>query len=105
MDGPLFDALMDFGALGLSAGFIGWLYVKMQHRLDDLVEKFQAQITELSERGDKKEGEIRDRYDKVIATYNSERDVLLQQIATQLTNNVSALHDISEKLDRIMEER
>lgn len=103
MDTALFEALADFGALGLSAGFLAWMYVKMQQRLDSMVDKFQTQIDTLNDRAEKKEAALRDRYDEVIATYNKERDHLLQGITSQMKDTANTLSNVNTRLDDLAE--
>jgi hypothetical protein len=104
MDPALVDTLTDFGALGLSAGFIAWLYVKMQHRLDEMVDKFQQQIEHMQDRCDNRENELRARYDKVIETYNSERDQLLQGVTAQMNETAMILRELKDGMDKVGED-
>tara|TARA_R110002020_G_scaffold64898_11_gene171783 strand:+ start:283 stop:672 length:390 start_codon:yes stop_codon:yes gene_type:complete len=103
MDPELVATLTDFGALGLSAGFIAWLYVKMQHRLDQMVEKFQEQIDAMQERCDTRENELRSRYDAVIENYNTERDLLLQGVTAQMKETAIILRDLKEGVEQVGE--
>ena len=101
MDPELVNTLTDFGALGLSAGFIAWLYVKMQHRLDAMVGKFQEQIDAMQDRCDKRENELRSRYDAVIENYNSERDLLLQGVTQQMKETALILRELKEGVEHV----
>ena len=104
MDPALLDTLTDFGALGVSAGFIAWLYVRMQHRLDQMVEKFQHQIDAMQDRCDTRESELRARYDKVIETYNSERDQLLQGVTAKMNETAMILRELKDGVDKMADD-
>jgi cytidylate kinase len=101
VDPDLVATLTDFGALGLSAGFIAWLYVKMQHRLDQMVEKFQGQIEAMQDRCDTRESELRSRYDAVIENYNTERDLLLQGVTSQMKETAVILRELKEGIETV----
>ena len=103
MDAQLLETLTDFGALGVSAGFIGWLYVRMQARLDQMVDKFQGQIDAMQDRCDERENELRSRYDKVIETYNSERDQLLQGVTAQMNETANILRELKDGMEQVGE--
>jgi uncharacterized coiled-coil DUF342 family protein len=99
----LIEVLTQYGSLGVCAGFFAWLHVKMQHRLDEMVDKFQGQIENMEQRGDDRIDELRDRYDKIIDRYNSERDTLLQGITNQMKDTAGTLKEVSERLDEVGE--
>jgi len=101
MDPELLTLLTDFGSLGLAAGFIAWLYVKMQHRLDDLVLRFQKQVEDMQERCDRRESELRSRYDSVIENYNSERDQLLQGVTAQMKETALILVELKNEMETV----
>ena len=58
--------LLDFGALGIFAGFLIWQYLGMQKRMDGLMHKFQAQLDKINADYDERIETIRQRYDVVI---------------------------------------
>lgn len=101
MDPELLTLLTDFGSLGLGAGFIAWLYVKMLHRLDDMVDKFQNQIEAMQDRCDRRESELRTRYDSVIENYNSERDQLLQGVTAQMKETALILVELKNEMESV----
>ena len=101
MDPELLTLLTDFGSLGLGAGFIAWLYVKMLHRLDDMVDKFQKQIEAMQDRCDRRESELRTRYDSVIENYNSERDQLLQGVTAQMKETALILVELKNEMESV----
>ena len=66
MTDELISQLLDFGALGIFAGFLIWQHLGMQKRLDALVEGFQDQVKSLNDDYDSRIEAMRLRYDKVI---------------------------------------
>ena len=79
----ILQMLADFGALGLASGAIFWLYLKMSQRMDRLTDSFQEQLREQAQGHADNTSALRDRYDKVIATYNEERVEVIQGIANK----------------------
>jgi len=101
MDPELIKLLTDFGSLGLAAGFIAWLYVKMQYRLDKMVVSFQKQVEDMQDRCDRREAELRTRYDQVIENYNSERDQLLQGVTAQMKETALILVELKNEMETV----
>ena len=73
MEQALLQTLMDYGALGLFAGYLAWQQNKLQHALQSLTERFQDQIDSLQTRHEAREDTLRSRYDAVIADLNKHR--------------------------------
>tara|TARA_R110002051_G_scaffold286487_2_gene349097 strand:+ start:1176 stop:1514 length:339 start_codon:yes stop_codon:yes gene_type:complete len=90
----ILQMLADFGALGLASGAIFWLYLKMSKRMDDLTDNFQAQLREQAQGHNDREAALRDRYDKVIATYNDERLEVIQEIGVKLEVVEKEIRDV-----------
>ena len=86
--------LVDFGALGLFAGFLIWLNAKSQTRLDDMFERFQQTIDNQEAAHQAAEELIRSRYDALLLQYNAEREKVYKDV-------VSALGEIRASLDRM----
>ena len=63
----MLGAVADFGALGLASGAI------FCRRLDELTDSFQRQLKEQADECNKREAEVRDRYDSVVRKYDEER--------------------------------
>ena len=82
---PLTESLLEFGAMGMFAAFLVWQYLNMQKRFDSLIDRFQEQIEKLRVDQKSEIDDIRDRYDKVITTYNEER----LQVRTDLSDQMS----------------
>ena len=104
MTDELIAQLFDFGALGLFAGFLIYLYLGMQKRLDSLVEKFQEQLQDIQTRCDEQEEKLRDRYDAVIVKTEEEKSALRDKVVTSVTDNARKLDTALEKLDQGLNE-
>lgn len=66
MGDEVISQLLDFGALGIFAGFLIWQHLGMQRRLDKLVDGFQDQLKEIDSGYERRIEIMRERYDKVI---------------------------------------
>jgi len=97
MSGDFFTELLDFGALGIFAGFLVWLYIGMQRRLDGLVDKFQIQLDKINADYDARIEKMRERYDIVIretreeASLEKEISVKLDDALTKLDEGLSTV--------------
>ena len=103
MDSHLLDIISGFGPLGIAAAAIFWIFMKTSKRLDDLTDNFQVQLREQSQGHTERETALRDRYDKVIATYNDERVQVIQGLATKLEIIQKELEDIEGNLKILLE--
>jgi chromosome condensin MukBEF complex kleisin-like MukF subunit len=99
VDAQVIELVAGFGPLGIASGFIAWMYLRMQARLDALVDKFQGQIDLMQVRHDEKEEALRARYDDVIANYNKERDTLLQGVSATLQETSQTLREMNDRLE------
>ena len=88
------SALLDFGALGVASGAIFWLYVKNTKRQEELITNFQAQLKEQADECNKREADVRDRYDGVVRKYDEERIQTLQQLSTKLDSLEKEVKDM-----------
>jgi len=75
MESGLIEQLLDFGALGIFAGFLIWQFVGLQRRLDKLVHDFQTQLKEINDDYDSRIEKMRLRYDEVIVGIRSDASV------------------------------
>lgn len=103
MENNILQILGDFGALGLASGAIFWMYIQMSKRMDKMTDSFQAQLREQSQGHTERETSLRDRYDKVIATYNDERLSVIQGIGAKLEVLEKEMEDIEGNLKLILE--
>tara|TARA_R110002020_G_scaffold194133_6_gene394740 strand:+ start:2830 stop:3213 length:384 start_codon:yes stop_codon:yes gene_type:complete len=95
----LIAQLFDFGALGLFAGFLIYLYLGMQKRMDTLVSAFQGQLRDIQARCDEQEEKLRDRYDKVISKTEEDKDALRDSMLRAIEDNARKLDSALSKLD------
>ena len=94
MEGKLLAELLDFGALGLFAGFLIWLHIKNAARTEEMVEKFQAAIRVQESAHGAAEDLIRTRYDNIIARHESQRMKLHEDISRKLDDHTRSLEEI-----------
>ena len=99
MTDELIAQLFDFGALGLFAGFLIYLYLGMQKRMDALVSAFQSQLRDIQSRCDDQEEKLRDRYDNVIAKTEDDKAALRDNMLRAIEDNARKLDSALEKLD------
>ena len=99
----ILQMLADFGALGLASGAIFWLYIKMSQRMEKLTDNFQAQLREQAQGHLDREASLRDRYDKVIATYNDERVQVIQELSVKLDGMEKELTNVEGNLKIVLE--
>ena len=104
MSPELLEMLSQFGSLGVASGFIGWLFVKAQHRLDTMVETFRSDVDAMQERCDQRVGELRARYDKIIDRYNAERDTLHLGLTQSMKETSEQMKEVSKRLEHVGEE-
>lgn len=100
----IFQMLADFGALGLASGAIFWLYLKMSKRMDDVTDNFQAQLRDQAQGHNDREAALRDRYDKVIATYNDERLEVIREIGVKLEVVAGEIKDLEALIKEVLTE-
>ena len=84
MENQIFNAFLEFGAMGLFCGFLVWQHLNMQKRLDKLVEKFQEQLANIQEKTEANEDKLRNRYDLVLDEYRNEKTAIRVDISGQL---------------------
>jgi len=91
---PIFNALLEFGALGAIAGGMFWMNARLQQRQDRLLEQFTKQVAEQEIQHQKAEENIRDRYDQIVRRYE-------ERIERVYANVVEVLKEHSRLLERI----
>jgi len=103
MTDSFISQLLDFGALGIFAGFLIWQHMKMQGRLDKLIEGFQSQLKEIEGGHEGRIEKMRLRYDSVIEAYRKEakecHDMMADckhAIATQMQESNTKLEQVAE---------
>jgi DNA anti-recombination protein RmuC len=98
VEDAILQTLMDYGALGLFAGYLAWQQNKLQQALQSLTLRFQKQIDSLQERHEQREDTMRGRYDTVIADLNRHRDSMSQDMVAALTRSADKLEDLENQV-------
>jgi len=96
MTDTLISQLLDFGALGIFAGFLIWQHLGMQRRLDKLTTGFQTQLKEIENNYDTRLEQMRDRHDDSIKEI---RDEAGDRQKEHLEMRDKTHNDIVQKLD------
>jgi cell fate regulator YaaT (PSP1 superfamily) len=73
MDQQLLEVIAGFGPVGIAAAAIFWIFIKSQKRMEVQTDNFQQQLREMMEECNKREAEVRDRFDAVVRKYDEER--------------------------------
>lgn len=99
---PIFDVLLNHGSLGVFAAFLVWLYMNMQKRMDELVDKFQGQLEEIRKDQKADQEALRVRYDDVIGKYDSERKQMRLQIKERIEQVGVLLQNVNQKTSNFL---
>ena len=103
MTDSLISQLLDFGALGIFAGFLIWQHLGMQKRLDKLVTGFQEQLKEIDAGYEARIEIMRTRYDSVVSTTRKDCADELKELREQKDklqlDLVDTIKDIEPKID------
>jgi len=98
VEDAILQTLMDYGALGLFAGYLAWQQNKLQQALQSLTLRFQKQIDTLQERHEQREDTMRARYDTVIADLLRHRDSMSKDMTAALTRSADKLEDLENQM-------
>ncbi len=98
---PLLQSVLDFGAVGVFAGFLIWMNSRLQTRQDDIIQSFTTKITEQEEKHQQAEENIRNRYDEIIARHENRMHVLFDEMISTLRNHSVVLEQIKDALERL----
>ncbi len=108
-------SLVDYGMAGIFLAFMVWNYLQSQKRMDSLQDKFLDAIDKCRKENKENEELIRGRYDKVIETYQSDKDNLLldfretiksltisvNKLETMETTSLLKIEQINDSIDDI----
>ena len=92
MTDSLISQLLDFGALGIFAGFLIWQHLGMQKRLDGLTERFQTQLDKINTDHDTRIEKMHEDNAKGLLYHQ-------EQIVTRLTSSEHKLDVSMDKMD------
>lgn len=84
MESQFFAQLVDLGITGLFIGYLLWKDKQQTKALADFVDRLLSTLAGIEKEREEGYDKIRDRYDEVIAKYDSERDRLLIDISRKL---------------------
>jgi len=93
------SALLDFGALGIFCAFLVYQHISMQKRLDRLSEEWSSSLEKVEESHVQAEESIRDRYDKILARYETTRESVYNDVVATLKENREVLDGIASKIE------
>ena len=99
MESALLTELLDFGALGLFSGFLVWLNIKTQKRLDALADSFQEAVEKQEQAHSLAEESIRNRYDAIIERHEVQRQSIYESVSKKIDEQEMALKVIMKHLD------
>jgi|TARA_R110002012_G_scaffold61143_2_gene160526 DNA anti-recombination protein RmuC len=97
MTDALLNTLLDYGALGLFAGFMVWQHLTMtkrQHedqkvvagRADAMQTRFEEKLSELAEKYETREEALRERYDSVVKDYQERNEEVRESVLHKLSD-------------------
>ena len=104
MTDEIINELIQGGAMGLFAGFLAWQHVGNIKRNDKLVQQFQLQIDKLREEQEERIEVMRNRYDAIVAKYQTQKDTLQQDIAVKVDSIIANSEVVLKKLDEGLEQ-
>jgi len=87
----LLGMVADYGGIGLLALYLAAAARRGETKMDGLVEKFQAQISELEAKRDADEERLRARYDQTIQKLDEERRAIQEGMATAITEGLAEM--------------
>tara|TARA_Y100000592_G_scaffold100967_1_gene184150 strand:+ start:3740 stop:4198 length:459 start_codon:yes stop_codon:yes gene_type:complete len=95
------QALLEYGSMGIFAGFLVWQHLSMQKRLDALVQRFQTQLEQLQNKKEEREASLRERYDTVISTLQEEKSSFRVDMENQIKLALMRLEELDKKTEEI----
>ena len=99
MESEVLSVFLEYGALGLFAGFLVWQHLSMQKRLDKLVDKFQGQLEGIQAKAEASEEKLRDRYDTVIKQLQDDKTTFRVNVAEQIAAAMRNIDSIKAHVD------
>lgn len=98
MESSLIEGLLEYGSLGLFAGFLIWQFLSLQKRFDKLFQDFQQQIKDIQTKTQENEEKLRDRYDAVIKQYQQDKSDLRSNVSDQVSEISRETKELNEIL-------
>lgn len=101
MESDILTVFLEYGALGLFAGFLVWQHLSMQKRLDKLVDKFQLQLNSIQDKSEASEDKLRDRYDSVIRQLQDDKTTFRVNVAEQIVQVMRNIDSLKSHVDSL----
>ena len=101
MEMGLFEALLEYGSMGLFAAFLVWQHLSMQKRFDALVDKFQEQLRGIQDKSEAAEDKLRERYDGVLKQYQDDKTAFRDNVAGQVAEVLRKLEKVGAQVDSL----
>tara|TARA_R110002060_G_scaffold5588_1_gene8678 strand:- start:2390 stop:2827 length:438 start_codon:yes stop_codon:yes gene_type:complete len=93
------NILIEYGALGVFAAFLLMQHFSMQKRSDKQTKDFQDQLRNMVEKSDEKEQKLRERYDSVIETLQSDKSTLKSELGEAMKELKRSLQDQDKRME------
>lgn len=101
MEMGLFEALLEYGSMGLFAAFLVWQHLSMQKRFDKMVDRFQSQLEGIQGKGEANEDKLRERYDSVIAQYQDDKTTFRVNVAGKINEVIRKLEEVEREVSSL----
>ena len=98
MEAGIFNALLEFGAMGLFAAFLVWQHLSMQKRFDKLIDRFQEQLSGIQEKTEQNDDKLRERYDKVIEQYQADKTQFTSQVGSNVDEAIRKAQELQDQI-------
>ena len=95
------EILLEYGSLGIFLAFMLYQHQSMQKRMDALQEKFLQNLNDLQDKAEEKELALRARYDSVIASLNSDKSQVRENVAGQVQDVKRKLIDMDKTISSL----
>jgi regulator of replication initiation timing len=101
VESTILDAFLEYGSMGLFAGFLVWQHLSMQKRFDKLVERFQGQLEGIQSKSEANEDKLRDRYDVVIKQLQDDKTTFRLNVAEQISEAMRSIESLKIHMDSL----
>jgi hypothetical protein len=85
MEDAIINTVLDYGALGIFAGFMVWQHITMQKRQREDQAASSERVDKLQTRFEEREEALRDRYDTVVKDYQDRHEEVKDTILSRLS--------------------
>lgn len=92
MEDAIVSTVLDYGALGIFAGFMVWQHITMQKRQREDQAASSERSDKMQDRFEAREEALRTRYDEVVKEYQERHD----EVKDSMLMRLSELHNMME---------